>query len=60
MGAPKYLADRCKGECAFPLQDVPVPAWDMSRQLFCCEPVEPGEEYCPHHLGVVYPRRARK
>jgi hypothetical protein len=57
----KYLADHCAGECLYPLPvaDDP-PDRDMSRQLFCCEPVEAkGERYCRTHNQISYPGRRR-
>lgn len=49
----KYLADHRTGECKFPVGDEPANG-DMSRQLFCCEPAVPGEDYCDCHGARVF------
>jgi len=52
----KYLADHRTGECKFPVGDAPIHG-DMSRQLFCCEPVEEkGARYCDKHAARVFAR----
>jgi hypothetical protein len=58
---PKIMADHCKGECIFPVGPEPVGGL-MSDQLFCCEPVEAGQErhrYCKGHAAYAFLGRTK-
>lgn len=43
---PRFLAHHRAGECLWPVGPEPANE-DMSRMLFCCQPVEDsGQRYC--------------
>jgi hypothetical protein len=49
---PKVLADRSRGECAWPLG--PAEASGDFRTLFCCAPIATGQRYCGSHQAHAY------
>jgi len=48
---PKILAERSRGECAWPLG--PAEVEGDHRTLFCCAPVRRGRSYCGAHAAAA-------
>ena len=49
---PKTLAERSRGQCAWPLGPAEAPG--DYRTLFCCAPVDRGHSYCATHRALAF------
>jgi len=49
---PKPLAERARGQCAWPLGPAEAPG--DYRTLFCCAPADPGRSYCATHRALAF------